>query len=453
MDAKTIKSLVKQKILDFSLDAFTPIFPRDLNLGKARTPQPGNLVSVVVGMRRSGKTYRLFQEIETLLKDGISPHNILYFNFEDDRLRPLTPAIGDLVIEAFYELNPQSKTEGAYFFLDEVQEIPDWGIWLRRIVDTEKTTVYVSGSSAHILAADVATEFRGRSLTSELLPYGFSEYLRYHFNSVPTIPFSTAEALRLKKVFEKYLLQGGFPAIQNETPEFAISILQGYAALVVARDVIERHNLSNPKAVSLFSQQALAYNGRELSLRKTQSRMRSQGVAVGRATLSEALGYFEDAFLLALIKPYSRALSEDSNVSPKVYAIDPGLAYANSLASGEDFGQRFEDAVYLELRRRNPHRRNQLISTYRTREGYEVDFAAGDALGHDGIQLIQVCADINETKTRNREIRALRAAMAETKASEGLIVTLENTAEELDFEEGRVTIEPAWAWILSHSTT
>jgi predicted AAA+ superfamily ATPase len=450
MDISALKPLVRQKILDFSLAAFTPIFPRDLDLGKPRTPQAGNLVTVVVGMRRSGKTYRLFQEIETLLKEGLSPRSILYFNFEDDRLRPLTSAVGDLVIETFYELNPQAKTEGAYFFLDEVQEIPDWGIWLRRVIDTEKASVYVSGSSAHILAADVATEFRGRSLTSELLPYGFSEYLRYHNNGIPTPPFSTADTLQLKKMFEQYLVQGGFPAVQNEKPELAISILQGYAKLVVARDVIERHNLNNPLAVSLFSQQALAYNGRELSLRKTEARLRTQGVPVSRATLGEALAYFEDAFLLAQVRLYSRALSEDSNMPPKVYAIDPGLAYANSLASSEDIGQRFEDAIYLELRRRNPHRRDKLISTFKTKTGgYGVDFIADDALEPAKVQLVQVCADIEDAKTRSREIRALRAAMEQITVPKGTIVTLGTTAEELDFEEGHITIIPAWTWLLS----
>jgi predicted AAA+ superfamily ATPase len=450
MDTVTLKPLIKQKILDFTLDNFAPIFPRDLSLGKPRAPKAGNLVNVVVGMRRSGKTYRLLQEIQTLITEGVSPKNILYFNFEDDRLRPLNAVIADLVIEVFYELNPQAKAEGAYFFLDEVQDIPDWGVWLRRVVDSEKASIYVTGSSAHMLAAEVATEFRGRSLTSELLPFGFAEYVRYHNDAVPKPPFSTADTFVLKQLFEQYLIRGGFPAIQDEPPELTINVLQGYAKLVVSRDVIERHNLSNPAAISTFSQQALSRSGRELSLRRSEAYLRARGVKVSRATLSEALNYFEDAFLLATLRPYSRALSTDTNISPKVYAIDPGLAYANSLASSEDVGQRLEDAVYLELRRQSPHRRDHLISSFKTQEGnYEVDFVVDDAMKNEELRLIQVCTDIGEQKTYERELRALRAAMAQTKTPKGILVTLENSRRELSFSEGDIRVLPAWEWILS----
>ncbi len=447
---ETLKPLIKQKILDFSLETYAPIFPRDLSLGEPRTPKAGNLVNVVVGMRRSGKTYRLFQEINALLEKGVSQKNILYFNFEDDRLRPLSPAIGDLVLEAFYEINPRAKTEGAYFFLDEIQDIPNWGLWLRRVVDTEKASIYVSGSSAHMLSAEISTEFRGRALTSELHPLGFAEYFRFHNGLSPKVPFTSTETYALKNAFEQYLSQGGFPAIQNERSDLAISILQGYAKLVVARDVIERHNLSNPTAVSLFSGQALARSGRELSLRKCAALLRSKGAKVSRATLSDALRYFEDAFLLSIIRPYSRTLETDSNISPKVYAIDPGLAYANSLASSEDLGQRLEAVVYLELRRRSPHRIDHLISTFKTATGgYEVDFAVGDALDRDRFELIQVFADYNNKETQEREVRALRLAMAQCGVRKSTIIVLEGVSQKLSFEEGDITVIPAWEWIFS----
>ena len=137
-------------------------------------PRAGNLVSVVVGMRRSGKTYRLFQEMRRLLDDGVPPAQMLYFNFEDDRLKPLTSAVGDAVLDAFFELHPEAHERGAYLFLDEVQEIEDWGTWLRRIIDTKKVTVYATGSSSKLLSADVATAFRGRSVGCALLPMSAS---------------------------------------------------------------------------------------------------------------------------------------------------------------------------------------------------------------------------------------------------------------------------------------
>ena len=148
---------------------------RDLSLGTPFEPAPGNLVKVVVGMRRSGKTYRLFQEIDALLKSGVPSAKICYFNFDDDRLRPFDSSVIDRVVECFFELHPESRVEGAYLFFDEIQEVPEWDIAARRIVDTEKATVYVTGSSSKMLSTDVATQFRGRSISYELLPLSFSE--------------------------------------------------------------------------------------------------------------------------------------------------------------------------------------------------------------------------------------------------------------------------------------
>ena len=126
---------------------------RDLSLGTPFDPAPGNLVKVVVGMRRSGKTYRLFQQIRDLLNSGIKPEQICYFNFDDDRLRPFTASTIDEVLETFFELHPSSRSQGIFLFFDEIQEVPNWDIAARRIVDTEKITMYVTGSSSDRLRA------------------------------------------------------------------------------------------------------------------------------------------------------------------------------------------------------------------------------------------------------------------------------------------------------------
>lgn len=444
-----MKDLIKQIIEDFSLEEYEPIFDRDLSLGKPLKPKRGNLTNVIVGMRRSGKTFRLFQEMRKLIDAGVSSEQILYFNFEDDRLKPFNPQLGDMVLSSFYELYPLAKTKGAYLFLDEIQEVPEWGTWLRRVVDTEKVSIYATGSSAHVLSADVATEFRGRSITSELLPLGFSEYLRYHDEPLANKKtLSTADDLLLKKHFEKYLSQGGFPAVQDEEEGRLVGILQSYASLVVAKDVIERHNLSNPQAISLFSKRALSYNGRELSLRKAENVLKSQGVKVGRAALSEALSYLEDAFLLATVRPLTRALADDPKVSAKVYAIDPGLARANSSAAIEDRGQLLEDAIYLEIRRRNPYRRDSFINSYKTKNHFEVDFIVGDALYDEEYKLYQACVSLRDNVAFDRELRALREAMDERNCQKAFIITLDIDRRTLRTDDKEIEVIPAWRWCL-----
>lgn len=114
-------------------------------------------------MRRSGKSYRMFQEMDELIRQGVGPNLICYFNFEDNRFAPVTAQTGDEVLDTFYELHPEALTDGAYLFFDELQEMQDWGAWLRRIVDTRKATIYVSGSSSKMLSTEIATEFRGRA--------------------------------------------------------------------------------------------------------------------------------------------------------------------------------------------------------------------------------------------------------------------------------------------------
>lgn len=171
-----MNEIIAATLRDFSLDAYRPIIPRELDLGEPLAPRAGNMVKVVIGMRRSGKSYRLFQEMDRLLSSGVPSARICYFDFDDDRLKPITPATGDAVLEAFYAINPSALSEGAYLFFDELQEMSDWGAWLRRIVATRRATIYVSGSSSKMLSTEIATEFRGRALDFELLPFSFREY-------------------------------------------------------------------------------------------------------------------------------------------------------------------------------------------------------------------------------------------------------------------------------------
>ena len=172
--------IILETLKNFDLDLYRPIKPRTLDLGKPLVPKAGNLVKVVTGMRRSGKSYRLFQEMDALIASGISPDHICYFNFEDDRLAPVTSSVGDEVLEIFQTLHPDAFTEGAYLFFDELQEMEGWGPWLRRVVDTRKVTIYATGSSSKMLSSEIATEFRGRAIDYELLPLSFGEYLVFN---------------------------------------------------------------------------------------------------------------------------------------------------------------------------------------------------------------------------------------------------------------------------------
>lgn len=447
-----MNEIILDTLKSFSLDDYRPIVLRDLDLGNPLPPKAGNLVKVIKGMRRSGKSYRLFQEMDALRNSGILPNRICYFNFEDERLRPITPKVGDEVLEAFGALHPESYEQGVYLFLDELQEMEDWGSWLRRIVDTRKATIYVSGSSSQMLSAEIGTEFRGRAIDFELLPCSFRESLR--FGSLGTIDseamaFTAQEKGLLKKAFANYLEQGGFPSAQGLPVSQRVSLLQSYAQRVVSRDVVERHDVGRPRVASAFAQRALGSNGREFSVRKVEGDFRTAGLGTSRALLGDLLSYFEEAYLLFTVKELSRSLSENTTAIPKVYAIDPGLALANSRASVSDTGQRLEDAVYLELRRRSVSMRADEIASFKTKKhGYEVDFVRGDALC-GASELYQVSVSVQNDTTRERELRALWEAMDESNIKQSTLIVGQGDLAEYKKDGKTICQIPAWRWCLN----
>ena len=442
---------VTQIIADFSLDAYEPIIPRELDLGIPLEPRMGNLATVIMGVRRGGKTYRLFQQMQAIMDSGVPASQLLYFNFEDDRLAPVTTQTGDEVLQTYFAMNPEAYNTGVYCFFDEIQEMTGWDRWLRRVIDTTRATIYVTGSSSKLLSEDVASAFRGRSVAYELTPYSFREYVSTHDPTFPTDAkaWTSAQTTRAGSLFREYLRRGGFPAVQPLSDQQAILVLQGYAQRVVAKDVLERHNMGNPRAISLFAQRLLASSGREFSLRKTEHSFRSQGVPVSRETLARALDYFEDAFLLSTMHDFSRILAANPRTAPKIYAVDPGLAFANSPASTEDDGQRLETTVYIELRRRNPASRAGSIASLHTKEhGYEIDFVVGDALDQRGVALIQVCEQASDKSTMHREQRALAEAMREHELKEGILLIGDGKPEDIAIPQGTIHQIPAWQWCL-----
>ena len=149
----------------------------ELTPRRAAIPDAARKAAVIIGMRRSGKTYRMFQEIGRLVAAGTERRDILYVNFEDDRLQPAGPELPGDLLEVFFRANPGARMRGAHLLFDEIQTVSEWPRFVRRVLDTEAARVVLSGSSAKLLHTEVATELRGRGLTVELFPFSFVEHL------------------------------------------------------------------------------------------------------------------------------------------------------------------------------------------------------------------------------------------------------------------------------------
>ena len=453
-----IAEVIQEKIAWFWDLELPKATVRDLSLGSVLPPALGNRVKVVVGVRRCGKTWRLYQEIASLEAAGVDRRSILYFNFDDERLRPYDTLLPSQVMERFYSMSPSAR-EGAYVFFDEIQDVPDWGIFMRRMVDTERLTCYVTGSSSKMLSTEVATEFRGRATSYELAPFSFREYARHHGmreealepNSVDR---TEQERLNLVTLADSFLVEGGYPEAQSLGRVEAVDMLQDIAANVVAADVVDRHDFGSARTARIVASQCLAHSARKLSLTKLSNKLKSAGMGLAWQRLEALVGYLEEAGLLYRVPDYTTALAENSRRASKVYANDQSLMLAVSPATSVDAGLSLETAVYLELRRRQSSARKNWVMSYAVEKGsamLEVDFVTGDPLLGDPTDLVQACANLGEGATRRRELRALQCAMARSGERTGTIVT-RGKRELIECAEGLIHVTPAWQWLLGEET-
>jgi predicted AAA+ superfamily ATPase len=423
-----------------------PVVRRDLNIDLK-----GKLATSIIGMRRSGKTYRLFQEMGRVIRNGVDPSHILYFNFDDERLSTSTETgkgFLDDLLETFFRLNPMARRKGAWFFFDEIQEIPGWARFARRIIDTEKVKLYLSGSSSRMLSTEIATEFRGRSLAFELLPFSFREFLRS--KNIAEKPAMLDRSL-YQHAFDEYLMVGGFPEVLSQDDPFVRgALLQSYLDVVVLRDVLERHNLSNARGVRELAHTLASQNGNLVSVKRLSDQLISRNIPMSREITSQVCAHLEDAFLVFFVPIYTSSLQKMRVNPQKVYASDPALAFAVQSAPSVNLGQRFEQTVYLELRRRYPLLRRGGISYYLTQDRHEVDFILGDPAQQIPEALFQVCISLKDDKTRAREIDALKTAMKELKLKKARILTLYER-DEIRTGGLRIEVLPAWEWFLENS--
>ncbi|HWO57533.1 MAG TPA: ATP-binding protein, partial [bacterium] len=329
----------------------------------------------------------------------------------------------------------------AVFFLDEIQVVPNWELFARRLLDTEKIDLFLSGSSARLLSREVATSMRGRAMEALVHPFSFREYLRYHGREPEgnTTREPKASRSKLERDLREYLSNGGFPEAMGLGGRDRFALLQNYIDVAILRDVIERYDVSNPQALRWMVRQLLGNAAGEFSISKFYNDLKSQGLAVSRDTLHFLLGALGDAFLVRII-----SLATDSErkrmVNPrKAYPIDMGLIPVFDRSGKENRGKALETCVLLELERRGAE-----IAYVKTQRGYEVDFLARYPEGRQ--ELIQVCAELDDPETAERELRALQeAAMEHRRASLHLITLSRPTTRELP---KAVRLHMAADWLL-----
>lgn len=427
---------LKALILDFQEMQVETGIPRHLQIESVR-----GKATICIGVRRSGKSTYLFQTIEKLIDSGVSRQNILYVNFFDDRIHSLQHEGLGQVLEAYYSLYPHKKqTEKIYCFFDEIQCIPNWEPFVDRLLRTEKCDVYITGSSAQMLSKEIATQMRGRALSWEIFPFSFEEFLNYKgIDSGGNL--SSKKRLLIQHAFEEYWHTGGFPEVLGLTKHLQIKTHQEYFNALLFRDLIERHNVSQPKAVVDLALWLINNNAGTYSINSLTGYLKSLGHKTPKSAVSEYLEWFEDAYFLFTVKIFDASLSRSNTNSKKIYCIDHAMV--TSLASGVlvNSGHLLENLVFLALRRLTSS-----IYYYRTKNGREVDFIIQGS--NRKRRLIQVCESITDNNARKREVLTLSDAMNELKLDSGTIVT-RNNEEAIDITGGTINIVPAWRFLLN----
>ena len=309
----------------------------------------------VIGMRRAGKTFFLYQCLADRLARGIERERLVYFNFEDERLGALAAEDLGTIIEEYYRQMPQFRHKAEVTWcLDEIQIVSGWERFVRRVLDSEQAEIFLSGSSARMLSREVATSMRGRAMETVITPFSFREFLRGRNwpEGAPQRLVSSAERSALRAHFDAYVEMGGFPeAGAYAAARNRIGLLQSYVDTVLFRDVAERHKVSNLPALRAFVRQLLRNPATRLSVSKIYADFGSRGIAVSKETLLAFLSFLEDAFLVFAL-PLAGRSERRRQVNPrKVYLADHGLAQAFSPAPGLDRGHLIENIIACELSR------------------------------------------------------------------------------------------------------
>jgi hypothetical protein len=378
------------------------------------------------------------------LDRGVERERLPFINFEDERLAGLTAEDLHLLLEEHYRRYPALRgRKTVTWCLDEIQVVPGWERFVRRVLDSEDVEIFISGSSAALLSREIATAMRGRAWEVVIHPFSFEEALRHHGHPLPEQPsfLAAPERSALERAFLDYLAAGGFPEVQSLDRATRHRLLLDYVDVAILRDVVERHVVTNVVGLRWIVRHLLGNPAGLFSIEKFHRDLKSQGLAISRDTVHQLLAYLEDCFLVRTV--WLESASERRRmVNPrKAYPVDPGLIPIFDRSGKANLGHALETAVLVELERRGK------TATYvRTPGGFEVDFLARTPGG--ATELIQVCSDARASATAERELRALRDAGELFPRAGRRLLTL--TRDGLPPQvPSDVVAQPAYEWMLT----
>ncbi len=388
-----------------------------------------NLNYVLVGLRRAGKSYLLYQQMQRLIREGHNIKEFLYFNFEDDRINSLLLEDLDLIktcYEEMYDCRP-------IFFLDEIQLIDKWEKFARRLAD-QKYRVYVTGSNAKMLSSEIATTLGGRYMVKEVFPFSFGEFLRFSKIDIRQPNVLYIENKAIQKVFDAYFRQGGLPEVLQVQDKRAW--LSSLFNRIVFGDLITRYQIRNDFALKILVRKLAESVKQPSSYTRLANVVSSVGKKISVDTVIDYVRYMEESWLILPFENISAKLNEKES-NRKYYLTDNGIM---NLFLTDPNTSLLENIVAINLRR------------YYGKEVYfynsqiEVDFYVPDES-----LAVQVCYSLQDVETRDREFEALLKMSNRLNVNYLMAITKDEESE-VEYHDKTIRIVPVWKWLLSLET-
>lgn len=418
------KRLLQQIIVDNRIEVERyKVFPRNIDMSSFPC-------YVLVGLRRAGKSFLLYQRMQQMLRNGHSWDEMLYLNFEDDRLDGFTEKDFNLILESFAELSDKRPA----LFLDEIQNIDGWEKFARRLADN-KYSVCITGSNAKMLSRQVMTTLGGRYLPIEVYPFSLTEYFDY--SEIPydsNILFATNGRAKFMRGYNEYLHWGGLPEC------IGLPVKRDYLSSTFQKiylgDICARNGINNPNLLRLMIKKIAESVKQPLSYNRIARILSSVGGKISVPTVGNYVQYCEDAWLLLRLHNIASPFVEKETIS-KYYFSDNGILNLFLIDADTSLLENLVAVTLLRKYGSDPD--NERVFYYNS--GVEVDFyVPDDALA------IQVSFSINKTDgTYEREVSALQKLPSTLECKRRFIITYDDE-KMIDDKYGTIEILPYWKW-------
>ena len=417
-----MRQVIKRQKLEKEQITNSDLVKRDV-AGNIGTYLNKDIIKVVTGVRRSGKSIFCFMMLEGA--------NVGYVNFDEKEMADLENY--DEILKYIKEFYGDVE----YLFLDEVQNLDNWELWVNSL-QRRGYNLLITGSNAKLLSRELATHLTGRHISVELFPFSFREYLDA-VKFLPMDEYTEEEKGMVLNHLKKYMEVGGFPEVVVKGYDH--KYLQTLFDSIILKDVVQRHNVRYPDDLYNLARFLISSFSNEISYTKLKNTLKFRSVN----TVKNYIGYLEDTYLVFHLDRFSFKQREQINSPKKIYAIDTGMANAHAFRFSENIGNLMENVVAVEFLRRISAASSRIEMYYwKDPQHREVDFVIKE--GADVSLLIQVCYDIDDPKTKERELRSLDRGASELNCSDLLVITWDYENME-EFKGNNIRFVPLWKWL------